>query len=261
MDRDYRKLLVKLDRPPSGHNWSRFVHDGDVARTTKEIVAFVKGVPKITYVTGSAAIRDRIQCGIDLDTAIKVTKRSGAPAGRAQNESLVRAFFKYDTIRQYPTCSYIETEREWFRVSREINVPVSPTTVLREKGQFVPLFVCGWSELKLTRFQRRLLVTVYEDAFLSLTDFQSSPAEFLFFPNVVDDGKKRRVAEVWQRGDYDLLTDVELNRAIEVFLDAREAARVILLEEMASSTSGATVAVPAPLSSSLDLFERGDEKP
>lgn len=260
MGRDYRKLLAKLDKPPSGHNWSRFVHDGDVARTTKEIVAFVKGVPNITYVTGSAAIKDRIQCGIDLETAVNVTRRSGAPAGRIQNENLVRAFFEHDALRRYPTCSYIETEREWFRVSRDINVPVSPLTVVRERGVFIPLFVCGWSEIKLTHFQRRLLVTVYEDAFLSLTDFQSSPAEFLFFPNVIEDGKKKRAAEVWQRGDYQLLTDVEINRAIEVFLDAREAARIILIDEMEKAKSTEVIVKPSSLFSSLPLFGEGDDK-
>ncbi|MDI7773963.1 hypothetical protein [Asticcacaulis sp. EMRT-3] len=261
MDRDYNKLLAKLDRPPSGHNWSRFVHDGDVTRTTKEIVAFVKGVPKITYVTGSSAIRDRIQFGIDLETAINVTRRGGAPAGRIQNENLVRAFFEYDAIRRYTSCSYIEAEREWFRVSREVSVPVSPLAVVREKGQFVPVFLCGWSELKLTHFQRRLLVTIYEDAFLSLTDFQSSPAEFLFFPNLLEAGKKKRVAEVWQRGDYQLLTGAELNRAIEVFLDARELARVILLEEMAKAKQPEMVATSTStsLSTSLDIFDSSDK--
>jgi len=260
MERDYSKLLAKLDRPPSGHNWSRFVHDGDVARTTKEIVAFVKGVPKINYVAGSTAIRDRLQCGIDLETAVKVTKRSGAPGGRVQNERLVRAFFEHDALRQYPTCSYIETEREWFRVSRDVNVPVSPLTVIREKGKFVPLFVCGWSELKLTHFQRRLLVTVYEDAFLSLTDFQTSPSEFLFFPSVLDNGERKRVAEVWQRGDYELLTEAELNQAIEVFLTAREAARQVLLDEMSRVKPVEVVAPSAPSPISLDLFNRPDDK-
>jgi hypothetical protein len=256
MDRDYKKLLAKLDRPPSGHNWARFVHGDDVVRTTKAIMSFVKGIPPLTYLPGSSAIKDRIQLGINVETAIQMTRRSGSPAGRKQNEALVKAFFEYDDERQYPNHSYIEFEREWFRVSRDVSVPVSPLSILIEKGQFVPVFVCGWSEVKLTDFQRRLLVSVYEDAFLSLTDFQHSPAEFLFFPKSGDAGKSDRTSEVWRRGDYDLLSEKELNSAVEVFLTAREAARQILLREMADAErrSGET----APVSSSLSLGDLFD---
>lgn len=227
---DYNKVLAKLDRPPSGPNWVRFVHRG-VASTTKSIVSFAKGIPQVTYASGNAAIRDRIQLGIDRETAIKMTQRSGSPKGRRPNAEFVNAFYDYDEIRGYPSNSYIEFEKEWFRVSRDVKVPVSPLSVIREKGQFVPIFVCGWSELTLSEFQRRLLVTICEDAFLSLTDFQNSPAEYLFFPKVDNGEEKVRAAEVWQRGDYTLLTDAELNEAVQIFLQSRDDARKILTEE------------------------------
>lgn len=252
---DYVKLLAKLDRPPSGPNWVRFVQD-DVPKTTKSIVSFVKGVPPFTYATGYVAIRDRIQLGINLKTALAAATRSGAPAGRKQNEDLIRSFFEHDCLRGYKSHDFIEFEREWFRVSRDVSVPVSPLSVIREKGQFVPLFVCGWSELKLTDFQRRLLVTIYEDAFLSLTDYQNSPAEFLFFPKTDDGVEVKRVAQVWQRGDYQLLSERELNDAVALFLEARDAARQILVREMAEQAErqrreGFTSTIPR----TKDLFE------
>lgn len=225
---DLKRALAKLDRPPSGHNWVRFVRDTK-PRTTSSILAFVKGVPPFTYQVGSTAIRDQLIFGIGLDAAVSVTQRGGAPAGRQQNKELVEAFFEYDRTRKYPIGTCIEFERQWFRISRDILVPVSPLAILREHGRFVPIFLCGWSDLALDEGQRRLLMTIYEDAFLSLTDFQKSPAEFLFFPKVADGEGKRRVPEVWQRGDYRILTGAELDEHVRRFLDAREEARAILL--------------------------------
>lgn len=252
---DYVKLLAKLDRPPSGPNWVRFVQD-DVARTTKSIVSFVKGSPRFTYSSGYTAIKDRIQLGINLETALAAATRSGAPAGRRQNEDLVKSFFEHDEERRYATHNFVEFDKEWFRVSRDVAVPVSPLCVIREQGQFVPLFVCGWSELNLSDFQRRLLVTICEDAFLSLTDYQNSPAEFLFFPKVDNGTELKRAAEVWKRGDYDLLGDQDLNTAVEIFLQSRELARKILLREMAEDAErrrreGPSAPVPRP----RDLFD------
>ncbi|PST22267.1 hypothetical protein C7U60_13655 [Mesorhizobium plurifarium] len=231
---DYAKLLAKIDRPPSGPNWVRFVHD-DVVRTTKSIVSFVKGAPPFTYAPGYAAIKDRLQLGIEMGTALKAVQRVGPPAGRKQNEELVMSFFEHDQARGYAARNAVEFEREVFRISRDIAVPVAPLSIIRERGQFLPLFVCGWSEVKLNEHQRRLLVTICEDAFLSLTDYQKSPAEFLFFPKTDDGAETKRRAEVWHRGDYRLLTDRELSEAVEVFLEAREAARAIILKEMAEA--------------------------
>jgi hypothetical protein len=95
MAKDYAKIIAKLDRPPSGPNWVRFI-GADAPSTTKAIVSFAKGIPPFTYQTGYAAIKDRIQLGIDLATAIEIVKRGGAPAGKGQNEELVRAFFAHD---------------------------------------------------------------------------------------------------------------------------------------------------------------------
>lgn len=232
MARDYGKIIAKLDRPPSGPNWVRFIGT-DVPSTTKAIVSFAKGLPQFTYQTGYSAIRDRIQLGIDLATALSAARRSGAPAGRVQNEKLIEAFFEYDEQRGYAAQNAVEFERGWFMVSREVQVPVAPLSIIREQGNFVPVFVCGWSNLSLTRTQRRLLMTIYDDAFLSLTDYQSSPAEFLFFPTGSDTDEKRREAEVWKRGDYELLSTTELGESVEIFLQARDAAKQVLLDEWA----------------------------
>jgi hypothetical protein len=75
-------------------------------------------------------------------------------------------------------------------------------------------------------------MTIYEDAFLSLTDYQKSPAEVLFFPKVGHGDERRREPEVWRRGDFNLLTKQDLDQCLEIFVSAREAARRVLLDEI-----------------------------
>ena len=145
--------------------------------------------------------------------------------------------------RGYPIGTCVQFEQQWFRISRDILVPVSPLVIMRERGLFVPVFLCGWSDLALDLNQRRLLMTIYEDAFLSLTDFQKSPAEFLFFPKVEDaGGSKQRRPEVWSRGDYELLAAGELREQVALYLAARDDARAILLAAKEASFAASKIA-------------------
>ncbi|WP_441238875.1 hypothetical protein [Bradyrhizobium sp. 930_D9_N1_4] len=222
----HMRLLRKLDRPPGGPNFARFIHD-DPIRTAKAVMSFIKGLPPFNYLQAYKAVRDRIELGIPAEAAIRVAVARGAPLGRPHNEALIRAFLEYDEQRRFAAQNPIGFDVEYFRVSREIVVPISPVSVIRERGKFVPIFMCGWSSLSLSLLQRRLLMTMYEDAFFSLTDYQNSPAEILFFPKV-GDGTLDREAEVWRRGDYDLLTPAELNDCLENFLLARQQVRRLI---------------------------------
>lgn len=230
------KVLRKLDHPPAGPNWVRFIYRGDPARTAKAIVRFAKGQPPFNYQPGYRAIKDRIELGISLEAALLVASKRIAPAGLIQNRELVQAFFEHDAERRYSASNPIGFDLEYFRVSRDVLVPVAPLSIIREKGRFVPIFVCGWTSNPLLLIQRRLLVTVYEDAFLSLTDYQSSPAEILFFPRSDEEedgtGGRLRKPEIWRRGDYELLTKSELDECLEVFVLARDAARQSLLGDV-----------------------------
>lgn len=225
--KDYGKLLQKLDRPPSGLNWVRFIQP-DPASTAKEVLRFLYGGVTFTYQPSYAAIKDGIELGISRDTAIEVARKKGAPKGRVYNQELIEAFYSYQSERNYQPTGNLQFNRELFRISRDLTVPVSPLSVIRENGRFVPIFLCGWAKLKLSERQRRLYVTICEDAFLSLTDFQGSPAEFLFFPRF---GKNQpREPEIWRRGDYAQLSDSELRDCVENYLAAREIVRVTLKE-------------------------------
>jgi hypothetical protein len=225
----YEKLLRKLDRPPAGPNWVRFVCD-DPLQSAKSIFSFVNGQPPFNYFPGYRAAKDRVELHISDEDAIKAASSRGAPLGRERNKEFIEAFLSHDRERRYSSSNPIEFETEYFRVSREVKVPVAPVSIIREHGNFIPLFMCGWETIPLRLRQRRLLMTIYEDAFLSLTDYQRSPAEILFFPKF--DGAHKRSSVTWMRGDYELLLPKQLNECVEIFLLAREIVRRRILEEM-----------------------------
>jgi hypothetical protein len=254
------KVLRKLDRPPAGPNWVRFVHQGNPSRTAKSIIRFAKGQPPFNYQPAYTAIKDRVELNINLETALHVASKKVAASGLVQNKELVEAFFDYDDERQYSASNPIGFDLEYFRVSREVIVPVAPLSIIREKGKFVPIFVCGWTSNPLLLVQRRLLMTVYEDAFLSLTDYQDSPAEVLFFPKQDGEGEeRRRRPEIWHRGDYQLLSKNELDECVEVFILARDLARDVLTSEIEGLRAKAKAEKSQPsaeLSVMHDLFPK-----
>jgi len=83
------KVMRKLDFPPAGPNWVRFIFD-DVASTAKAMMGFAKGQPRFGYQPGYHAIKDRIELGIDLEAAIKVATRKGHRLAGLKTDSWLR---------------------------------------------------------------------------------------------------------------------------------------------------------------------------
>lgn len=234
--------LRKLDNPPSAINWTR-LNDIDPAGTAKRIVNFALRPPKWSYRPASSAIHDRIALGLDRETAQKMATVSGNPIGRPHNLSLVDAFYDYDAERGYTGRRlYGEGLTEYFKLSQDLWVPVKPLVVIAQNGRLIPIFLCGWSDLNLTFFQRQLFMTVVEDAFFTLTDFQEAQGEFLFFPQQGKGEIRRRAPEIWRRGEYPLLSPTQLQAQVQIYLEAREIARPIVeweLQRRAASEAGA----------------------
>lgn len=230
-------LFRKLDRIPAAPNFVRYNFE-ELQRTLKAYVAFAKGMPTISYVEGLKIIKDLVLGLIDTVQAMKAAERLRESPSKEALVEFVEAFCGYALTRQYvatPTYSEFSTS---FPIARELFIPVKPTLVAREGGQLKPIFVFGWKSVPLTHFQRRLLMTILEDAIFSLTDFESSDAEIVFLPEI--DGNRR--AEVWHRGDYELLSQVELKNQIELFLTARSMAYPLIAEWL--MTKGARSSEP-----------------
>lgn len=216
-------IFKKLDRIPAAPNFVRYNFD-DLVKTTKAYVSFAKGMPTVSYQEGLKIIKDLVLGLIGTDQAKIAARRLKSSPSKDAIIEFVDAFCVYAMDRNYTATPAFSDFSTSFNIGRELFVPVRPTLVAREDGQFKPIFVFGWKTVPLTQFQRRLLMTILEDAIFSLTDFQSSDAEIVFLPEI--DGK--REAEVWHRGDYELLSAVELRNQMELFLSARESAYPII---------------------------------
>ena len=152
MTKNLKSALAKLDRPPSGQNWVRYNFPEEL-KTTQAIVSFVLGIPRISYVTGTKIIKDRIELGINLETALSAVRGSGSAFARAHSEKYVRAFFDYDEKRGLSDSrGGFEVGNTFFQVARDVRVPVTPTSVVLRNGKLIPIFVCGWATNPLTLF-------------------------------------------------------------------------------------------------------------
>jgi hypothetical protein len=221
--------IKKIDRPPSAHNWVRYIHP-DELKTAKAIVAFVTGSPQITYSAGLPIIRDRITFKLDRETANKAANSRGHKKSRRYVADFVNAFIDYDEVRNYSGLPSYDQDVAAYQIGRDIRVPVKPLVVISENGVLKPIFTVGWATMPLILHQRRLLMTVLEDAVFSLTDFQGSPGEFISFPR--GDNSKVRSPEVWRRGDYELLSKAEMKVQIATYLKALEIAKDIIAGKM-----------------------------
>jgi hypothetical protein len=219
------RIFKKLDRIPGAPNFVRYNYE-DLVKTTKAYVAFAKGMPTVSYMAGLKIVKDLVLGWTSPEQAKITARRMKESPSKAPIIEFVDAFCRYMGGRNYQaTPSYSEFETS-FQIGRNLYVPVRPTLIARELGQLKPVFVFGWKSVPLNDFQRRLLMTILEDAIFSLTDFEDSDAEIVFLPEV--DGV--RTPEVWHRGDYNLLSESELRNQMELFLSARESAYPIIAD-------------------------------
>jgi hypothetical protein len=224
-------MTFKLDRPPYAHNWVRYNYP-ELEKTTNELVAFALGRPQITYAAGAPIVRDRIALKLDRETALKAAASKGHKKSRPYVIEYVNAFYDYDEVRYFSGRPSYDEYVAPFQISREVRIPVKPLIVIAERGILEPVFSVGWATMPLIRFQRRLLMTVFEDAVFSLTDFQNSKGEFICFPKAKRSNSDARTSEVWRRGDYDLLSKSELKEQVEIYLLALQKAKTIVAERM-----------------------------
>lgn len=246
---------VKIERPPYAHNWVRYNFQ-DLLRTTKAIVSFVEGAPQVTYAAGMPIIRDRIAFDLDRTTALKAAATKGHKKSQPHVTEFVKAFLDYDDVRHYSGFASYDQYVAPYQISRDIRIPVKPLIVISESGILKPIFVVGWATMPLTLFQRRLLMTVLEDAVFSLTDFQNSPGEFLSFPHLKGSNSGERTPLIWTRGDYNVLPASQMKEQAEIYLQALALAKAIIANKKKPDSKEAPSEQPSagsPLQGEMDV--------
>ena len=218
-----------LHKPPYVHNWVRYNHL-DYPKMVREMVRFEGNRPQYTYVAGQKIIADRILLQITEETALKAARETGHIKSRPHVSEYVRAHFENEETTKIAGLPAYDELVQPFRISRDVSVPVKPLAVVSKNGILQPVFVVGWASMPLDDFQRRLLMTVLEDAVFTLEDFRKCPGIFLSYPKVEPEngGEPARKLEMWRRGDFNLLTEKELTDHLQAYLSALDEARTII---------------------------------
>ncbi len=219
--------LLKLDRPPAAEHWSRMQHP-DVQRTAKKLYAFMRGSVAWNYGPSRQVAKYYIEDGIDRKVAIGIVSKKGSPLGREYNIDATNCFF--DLVEAHPIDGLrsFDDLLEWFPIAPKAAIPIRPLSVTREGGSFVPNLLNLWSEIAFDDYQASLYMTILEKSIFRLTDFENSPGRIIFLPKQeLSPGVWRRSPVVWKRGDFDLLSDNDLNDQIRVFAEGKEIARVL----------------------------------
>lgn len=223
-------VLRKVAHPPAPQNWVRLIEPNNLLKTANKIASFALGIPPFNYTVGITMCHDRVRNQLDLETALKVCAQRGAPAGRAQNADFVSAFYSFDEERNYSSARYFDSYNGFFPISRDVKIPTKPNFTIVENKKQVPVVLCGWKSIPLDLAQRRIVSSVYESGLFSYGDYRNSPAEIVFFPECITEYGKKRVAELWQRGDYNLLSTSEIRELLEFYSLAQEQAIPIICD-------------------------------
>jgi hypothetical protein len=233
MNKAVLKVLNKLNHPPSGHNFVKLL-DITPEGVASKITGMVKRKIRFTYQPSLACIRDLLSLSVAPETLFKAIEKSRPPLGRVHNASLLSAFIEHDKSRGYSTLKYVDSDRFFYRVSQELKVPLSPTAVAIEDGQYLLIFVCGWNAVDFSEMQHRFMWTMLNDAVFSLTDFLNCKAEYCFYPKKTALVGEHIVQELRSpmtvvRGVYSPLSKKEMDELVEIFLKGRDLAKSQLL--------------------------------
>lgn len=208
-------MAISLRRPPKAHNWVRNC-DQSRHKVAKRLVRLALNPPRMNYLPGDDLVRQRLTLQTDVETLRKAAARLKGDDRRRLNTEYFEAFLAAEDklgLAGLPAYDFAVTP---FRIGPGLVAPVQPLAVLRRQDKLLPVMMVGWSTMPLTHTQKRLLMTVYEDALFSLTDFQSANGVFVSFPKN-DNGVRTEC--VWERGDFRLMQDDELRHHAKVYIE------------------------------------------
>ncbi|PWG02621.1 hypothetical protein [Sphingosinicella humi] len=225
---DLEEILQKLKQPPSVPNWTRYIHDTQ-AKTTTAVAKFALGFPKSALFQVYRIIGDMVSFGITEEEALKAVALIKNPLVSKLGREIVLAFSAYNKEESLEGIQVFQELVGYFRVSRDVVVPVKPTFVILEHGRPTPVFVIGWTTNPFTRLQKRLLTTAIDDAILSFGDFAGSHAKIICAPRI---SKVHRVICSWSTADYPRLDSVELAQQLEFYSQALVEAVPLITEEL-----------------------------
>ena len=218
--------LSKIDAPPAAEHWARMQHP-DVQKTARKLFAFLRGTVTWNYNITRQVAKFYVEDRIARQVAVKIVSEKSSPLGRRHNLEAIHAF--YDLVERSPIVGIHAFAGlvDWMPIGPKAFIPIKPMAVTKGPDNFVLHWLNAWSSNPFDQYQASLYMTILERSIFRLTDFENSPGRIIFLPkSKVGAGEWQRSPVVWNRGQFPLLSEKELNDQIRVFAESKEVARI-----------------------------------
>lgn len=224
------KLIRKLRRPPTAHNWVKSIK-GRRDETAKALHNFAINPPRSSLLAAIAICVQIVVDGISEPQAQKCVDTIKKEGDRERASWIIRAFFAHAKANEWSGIQVFRDMVEFYHVSAGVKVPVKPTFVLNEDGKLVPYFVIAWSRMDLSPYQLRILATIIQEAILTLEEFQGSDAVIVCTP-VAPHCKKERWVFEHRVSNFEPLSDDEKQELFDRYAGAMDDAEKLIIESL-----------------------------
>jgi hypothetical protein len=225
---DPDKAIQKLRKPPAVQNWVKSL------RKRRDDTAFAlynfaingprHSLKKILDIIGYVVFDE-----LSNEDAYKCLSRITDPKVRAYGQEIFRVILPYIKSKNWKGIQIFKNMEEYYRVAKNVSVPVRPTFVVNDRGMITLYFVICWAEIGLSHYQKRIMSTVITDAILSLEEFQGSEAVIVCAPRFQFSKSERKIVE-WKISDYEILSDEEKDELFERYGYALEDAEKMIFD-------------------------------
>ncbi|MBI2713028.1 MAG: hypothetical protein HYX37_01040 [Rhizobiales bacterium] len=203
--------------------------------TSGQIEKRIRGLsnlPPVSYMKlREQWIIDLIRLGVPLAMIEKACELLRGELNRKSNLEAVRALADY--LRIYKPAKLLMIDKRYYPIGRGLLVPVNPPGVIVE-GSVPKLFWPSfWKHDKFDDLTRAVFGSILERSIFRLRDYRDMPLAFVDLS--AEDGSAVRVVRVFQRKDFEGLTDgelrIETDKFVEAYLRVRTTETVESVEE------------------------------
>lgn len=187
-----------------------------VASTKREFELLERAKIDFNYFAFDKLAKPLMEGAFTLEQALSQCEKLKNQKARKPNAGLVAAFSDYAEKKRTAWFNYYP--RDSFPIAPGIGIPVNPTGFWVDGGRLKVMWVQKWKGRTLDPLQKAIFHTVLDRRVFVGDDF--GPADLEWVDLRAPRPKGEREIQVLGRSKFDILTDEELKRHLDVLLEA-----------------------------------------
>lgn len=187
-----------------------------VEGTKQEFERLDKAVIDFNYFAFDHLVKPLMEGVFSIEDAERQCAGLKNEKARKPNAELIRAFGVYSKEKAVPW--FRQFPRDFYPIAPGIRIPVNPAGFWAEGGKLKVLGVQKWKGKTLDQLQRAILFTILNQRIFVGDDFRN--AEFEWVDLRAPRRNAEREVQVLTRANFDVLTDNELKRHMDILLEA-----------------------------------------